>query len=463
MDKEKLYLKLPVFLQHIGVSYIGWRVKRERFGGQFDDYLADAERRTYWSPEDIRTYRNRRLQSFIGHIASSVPYYRRKFSQWGIDPDEVNTLDDLKRIPILTKEEIQAHYPEMISEAIPKNRRIVLHTSGTTGGGLCFATTRSAIQEQYAVWWRYRRWHGIPRDIWYANFGGRSIVPLSQNKPPYWRVNYPGKQIQFSGYHMSADTLGDYVAELKKRQVHWLHGYPSLLALLAIYVVENGIEFGNQIRWVTIGAENLLSSQSEMIEQAFGVPPLQHYGMVEGVANISECEKGRLHVDEDYSAVEFIPNPDGPGYRIIGTAFTNYAVPFLRYDVQDIVSLDESKCSCGRPGRVISSLDGRHEDYIILRNGSKLGRMDHIFKDMINIQEAQIVQREPGEIIYRIVRGESYTDDDERLLLKETKKRVGDSTGITVRYVDQLPRSESGKLRFVISEVEQGQLEHTLE
>ena len=93
--------------------------------------------------------------------------------------------------------------------------------------------------------------------------------------------------------------------------------------------------------------------------------PLQHYGMAEAVANISECEHDQLHVDEDCAAVEFIPNSDGPGYKIIGTNFTNLATPLLRYDVQDLVTLTNVTCSCGRPGRVVASVDGRAEDYII--------------------------------------------------------------------------------------------------
>jgi phenylacetate-CoA ligase len=365
----------------------------------------------------------------------------------------------LQRLPILTKQEVQDHYPEPVSEAVPKRQQIIIHTSGTTGAGLRFATTLRAIQEQRAIWWRYRRWHGLQPGTWCGYFGGRSVVPLSQTRPPFWRYNIPGKQIIFSAYYMSPTNMGYYVDELRRRRPPWLHGYPSLLALLAAYILESGTDLGYKVRWVTTGAENLLPHQADVIERAFGVRPKQHYGMAEAVANFSECEYRALHVDEDFAAVELIPNPDGPGFRVIGTNFTNLATPLLRYDVQDIVTVTDSECPCGRPGRLVASIDGRCKDYVILKNGARLGRMDHIFKDMVNIREAQIYQKTPGEIIIRVVRGSRYTETDERALIREARKRVGDDTETLIEYVDRLERSRAGKLRFVISEMEHGQLE----
>lgn len=459
VDPEALYLKLPTSLQHVICSLEGWRVQRTRFDTPFWTFLKEAEKRTYWSPDQVQAYRDRRLRAFIQHCANTVPYYRRWFRQNNISPDDIRTLEDLQHLPILTKEDVQDHYPALVSEAVPEQERIIAHTSGTTGGGLRFATTLQATQEQWAIWWRYRRWHGLQRGTWCGYFGGRSVVPLSQTEPPFWRYNYPGQQLMFSAYHMTPSSIGDYVDELRRKQPPWLHGYPSLLALLSAYILDRNIDLGYQIRWITIGAENLLPQQSDLIEQAFGIRPLQHYGMAEAVANISECEYGKLHVDEDFAAVEFIPNPDDPGYKVIGTNFTNPATPLLRYDIQDIVTVSDDTCSCGRPGRIVSSVDGRHEDYIILKNGARLGRMDHIFKDMMNIREAQIYQKRPGEIIIRVVRGNDYTDSDEVILLRETHKRVGNDTKVLIEYVEHLERSSAGKLRFVVSEIPEGQLQ----
>jgi len=458
MDLESIYKYLPVPLQNLSCNLLGWKVQRERYGGNYNSILHDYENRSFWSMEEITDYRNKRLNAFVQQAANSVPYYKNRFRKLGISPADIQKLEDLKHLPILSKDEVQSNTTQLLSGEVSQKDQIIHHTSGTTGGGLRFSTTLSAIQEQWAVWWRYRHWHGIHNNIWCGYFGGRSVVPLSQNKPPYWRYNFPGHQLLFSGYHMSPQNLDVYIQQLRRKRPPWLHGYPSLLALLASFIIDKNIDLGYQVKWITIGAESLLPQQIDLIEKAFGVRPLQHYGMAEAIANISECERGSLHVDEDFAAVEFIPNSDGPGYKIIGTNFSNPATPLIRYDVQDIVTLTEQSCPCGRPGRVVSTIDGRQEDYIILKNGARIGRMDHVFKDMVNIHEAQIYQQHPGEIIIRLVPGKLYSHDDESALLYETRKRVGDDTSIIINYMDNLPRSNTGKLRFVISEIEEGKI-----
>lgn len=456
-DREAMYLKLPIPLQHLMCSMQGASIQRRRFGAEFRELLRDAEIRALWTREKVEAYRDQRLREFVRHCARTVPFYRRRFQECGISPDRILSIEDLGRLPVLTKAEVQDHQSELMSDAVPRYEAEVAHTSGTTGGGLRFATTIRAVQEQWATWWRYRRWHGLEPGTWCGYFGGRSVVPLAQTGPPFWRCNYPGKQILFSAYHMSPGNLGAYVDELRRRQPPWLHGYPSLLSALAAYVLESGADLGYELRWITIGAENLMPHQAELIERALGVRPRQHYGMAEATANVSECERGSLHVDEDFAAVEFLPNPDGPGYRVVGTNFTNPATPLLRYEVQDIASLSTGYCDCGRPGRILASVDGREEDYIVLPNGARLGRMDHVFKDLINIREAQLYQNCPSELVIRIVRGGGYAQKDETLLLKEVRRRVGTNMAIRLEYRDTLTRSRSGKLRFVVSEMAEGQ------
>jgi phenylacetate-CoA ligase len=279
-------------------------------------------------------------------------------------------------------------------------------------------------------------------------------VPASQRDPPFWRYNYAGRQILFSGYHMSPANLPSYVEEMRRHRPPWLFGYPSLLALLASYVLEAGVDLDYPIRWITIGAETLLPHQAEVMARAFGVRPLQHYGLTEAVANISECERGVLHVDEDFAPVEFVPL-SGNTYNLVGTNYSNPATPLLRYETQDLVTVKpDAVCACGRAGRVVESLDGRIEDYVVLADGARIGRMDHVFKDMVNIKEAQIYQRSRGQMMIRVVRGRGYSIRDEEDLLREARRRVGDEMKIEVAYVDGLPRTSTGKLRLVVSDAE---------
>jgi phenylacetate-CoA ligase len=455
IDPEALYLRLPVALQHAACTYIGWRTSRTRYAGKFESLLAEAEARTFWSAEELRAYQSQKLQNFVAHAVATAPFYRQRFAAARLEPSAVRSIEDLRALPILTKDEVQKHVRDLISNGVPDKERVWIHTSGTTGGALRFPTTMASVQRQWAVWWRYRRWHGIQRDTWCGYFGGRSVVPATQDNPPFWRYNRAGRQILFSGYHMSPANLPSYVEELRRRQPPWLFGYPSLLSLLASHILEAGIDLGYPVRWITIGAESLLAHQADTIARAFGVRPLQHYGMTEAVANISECELGALHVDEDFAPVEFVPLESGDAYKVVGTNYSNPATPLLRYEMQDLVTVrQETFCGCGRAGRIVESLDGRIEDYVVLANGTRVGRMDHVFKDMVNIKEAQIQQHRRGHMMICVVRGGSYSEHDEEELLREVRKRVGDEMDIEIAYADHLPRTDTGKLRLVVSEVE---------
>lgn len=458
-NKEQFYLKLPVSLQSLLCSAEGFRIKRERYGHEFGRLLREAEERSFFPILRIREYRDGLLRDMIQHCTDKIPFYQSRFREAGVAPKDVRTTEDLKNLPILSKDDVRKNILAITSSEVSPKDRVMVHTSGSTGSGLRFASTRLALQTQWAVWWRYRRWHGIELDTWCGYFGGRSVVPVEQKGPPFWRHNYPGRQIFFSGYHMKEDNLASYISELNRARPFWLHGYPSLLSLLAAFIIESGISLNYSVRWITVGAENLLPQQARLIEHAFGVRPIQHYGMAEAVANISECELGKLHVDEDFAAVEFLPNPDGVSCRLVGTNLTNSATPFIRYDIQDVVTLGDEECSCGRPGRIVASIDGRSEDYVILKDGTRLGRLDHVFKDLTNIREAQIYQEKPGQAIVKIVRAANYSESDERLLREELGKRWGQLCDVAIEYVKELPRSTSGKLRFVISDLNSGKIE----
>ena len=460
MSLERIYLRLPIPLQNLGCTLEGFRIQQKRYGAGFRRELAEAERRSALSQEKICELRDRRLRAFVAHCAATVPYYRNLFRELGVRPGDIRGIGDLRVLPVLTKTAVQEHGTEFVSELSKQYSCDVVHTSGTTGGGLHLLATHESIQEQWAIWWRYRRWHGIQPGTWCAYFGGRALVPAGQSAPPYWRTNLAGRQLFFSAYHLTPQNLKFYAEKLRRARLPWLHGYPSLLALLAAFIVDSGFDLGYQPRWVTIGAENLLPQQAEVMRRAFGVRPIQHYGMAEAVANISECPLGNLHVDEDFAGVEFAG--EDSQRKVIGTNLSNYATPLLRYDAQDMVCVGDRRCDCGLPGRIVESIDGRQEDYVVLKNGARIGRLDHIFKDMVRVREAQIIQQEPGVIRLRVVRGSGYSENDETQLRREFAQRLGTGAVIEIEYVGQLPRTDSGKLRFVISEMRDNQLQNAI-
>ncbi len=451
----RLYAVSPPSLQNVFCSAEGLRIQFSRYGGDYSQVLDEVIARSFWSPSRVRIYQDIRIRHFLQRAVAATPYYRGgnwpNIGSW----TDIRGIQDLSSLPVIQKQHVQEQANSFVNPTIPVGRCIDVHTSGTTGSGLHFKATRAAIREQWSVWFRYRSWHGISASHWCGYFGGRSVVPIEERQPPYWRINVPGRQVLFSTYHLSPESVSSYVCEMRRRRLTWLHGYPSVLSQIASLIVEQGIELGYEVKWITTGAESLLPFQRAVIRRAFGVEPREHYGMAEGVANFSECPLGRLHVDEDFSAVEFLATSDPQLFRVVGTNLSNWATPLVRYEMSDLAKISDASCPCGRPGRIVDSVDGRKEDYVVLRDGSKVGRMDHIFKDMVRIRESQIVQRQPGVMVFRIVRGEGYSIADERLLNAEVRARLGDQAEYTIEYVEKVPRTAMGKLRLVVSSIDE--------
>lgn len=445
MNKMTIYNRLPVWGQNLACYYEGSRIKHTRYGKDFWRFLAEYESRANWSYEQLCDYRDAKLRKMIHHCYETVPYYTKLFNDGGINPDSIKTLDDLKVLPILTKDNVNADPDSFLSTAIPKKKMVTAHTSGTTGSGFVFKTTQDAICEQWAVWWRYRRKLGIQYGTFCGQFGGRSVVPINNQRPPFYRWNKPANLMYFSTYHMNEKNLREYLFELQENNVEWIHGYPSAINVLAEYLIEHGIQY--KLKYVTTGAENLLELQKGHMVQAFEIHPYEHYGMSEAVANFSESKNHVMLVDEDFAAVEFLPMANLQCSEIVGSSLSNYAMPLLRYKTGDTAVTTTDKA-----GRIVSSIDGRLEDYVTLPNGAKVGRLDHIFKDLTNIKEAQIIQKTGNKIQVNVVKGNQYSSQDGNRLREEINLRLV-GLQIEIVHVDSIPRTASGKLRFVVSEI----------
>ena len=446
MNKMYVYNKLPVSLQNVACSLEGRRIEKQRFGRVFDEKLQEYKKTEYLRGEGLRNLQNRKLCSVIDHCYETVPYYRNLFNSLGITNTDIRTVDDLQKLPILTRETVKEHSTDLVSTAIPLGSRYIHNTGGTTGSGLKFWTTHEEENEQWAVWWRYRNDLGITRGDWCGLLNGKVIVPVKVNKPPFWRVNKPGKQVFFSAAHLNKETIDLYVKEIKDRNIKWFHGYPTLIAQFASLVIEKGIDLTFDM--VTLGSENLTENQKQTITKAFNISPFQHYGLTEGVANFSQKPDGTIRIDEDFSYVEFIPTEFGTS--IIGTTFTNFAMPLLRYDTGDFGALEEKQDG---GFRIVKSLDGRSSDSIIRKDGSRVSSaaISLIFNSFPEIAQAQIVQKQ-DTLLVRLVLIEDMSQVRKTELVNKFKERTHEDFSIEILEVDSLEKTKNGKARLVIFE-----------
>ncbi|NYT60520.1 phenylacetate--CoA ligase family protein [Alcaligenaceae bacterium] len=440
---NRIYRRLPYFLQNMAISVFGFFNDKKRFGIEFERFLKEYSENNNRSLDEIMHIRATSLSRFLKHSNKSL-FWHNRFAKYDVDLNG-DPLVQIKKLPLLTKSEVQENLND-IKISVAGLRPI--STSGSTGSGLAFWGNESSEAAQWAIWWRYWGRFGINRGTWCAHFGGKMIVPILRRKPPYYRLNLASKQMMFSAYHLSETTVFDYIQALNKKRILWLHGYASVITELARLAIQTGAKLDYQVKYISLGSENVTSSHQRVIFEFFGIKPIQHYGLAEGVANFSAIpNKEGLVVDEDFSYVEFLPV--GEQFKIIGTNFTNYAFPLIRYDTSDLASGVNIEVF----PRTVGNIDGRQDDYIKLPTGERIGRLASLFNQFDFIDESQIVQRKLNMLEINIVKNWRWTENSEALVLAAMREKLGHVMQIHFVYSSAIKRTASGKIRFVISEV----------
>lgn len=440
MSLESIYDKSPIWIQNIMCSVKGALIKRRRYGKRFYEELHKLEAGEYDQREELYAFL---LQ------AKELPAYQGLIGE----VTKENVYDIVHGLPIIDKAYVKSHIEELKNHACVEPQ-FMMRTSGTTGGGLVFPYTVRMENKHWGVWWRYRRALGIDLDTWCGWFGGKRIIDPNNRKAPFWRVNKPGRQVMFSSMHLTSETVGCYHKEINKRKLTWLHGYPSHIAKFAALALDKDLEPIQCVKFVTTGAENLVGNQILLMQKMFPNALIrQHYGLMEGVANISQNNEGEWFVDDDFAYVEFIPVSDEtPNVcRIIGTGFSNPAFPLIRYDTGDLATIEWTE-----EGKAhVLSIDGRSSNVLKGPEGFEINeaRLSIVLHDFNNIVEAQFVQHSLTDIDLLIVRNSKYGKQDEKQLLSNIAECFDKRMKINIRYVKEVEKTRSGKLKLVVSEI----------
>ena len=452
-----LYARLPTFAQNLACTWSGRRRARARFTPYFRRTLAEWERTGQGPLDALHALQRERLVQLVERCRRHVPHYRDLPPASEVrDPLEAMART-LASISPLDKAEYGAQPQAFIARDIPRRRLRYGKTSGTTGTALPLWYTPEALAEEYAAVWRLRRSCGARLADPHLSFGGQIIVPFGQRRPPFWRRNAHAGQTLFSLYHMSPANLPAYVEAIHAAPARYAQGYPSSLHLIGRALLAAGRPLApGRLSAVFTSSESLLAFQRETIEKAFGAPVRDRYGTSEFAVSMTACPEQRLHVDMEFCIVEVeaVEETDawvrGP---LLVTGLGNDAVGFLRYRIGDVGTRLRRPCACGRPGDVFADVDGRIEDTVTTPDGRRIGRLDHIFKEQLDVAEAQILQESREAIEVRVVPRASWSEGSARGLRKEIRARLGDEIGVELRLVDAIDREPNGKFRAVKSRV----------
>jgi len=457
---ERIYPHLPVLLQNAACWNHGRREARIRFGRVFDSCLPSLLNSEKLGETEIQTYQDEKVKEIITHAFNHVPYYRDLMTGLRLAPSDIRSVADLQKLPILTKETVRRNFERLISRQAKRRELIPRHTSGTSGKALHFYSGRDAIAFQWAVWWRHRMRFNLEFGAWHANFTGKLVVPPGQTQPPYWRWNRPIRQALLNMHHLTSSKIRHVVGFLNRQEFAFYSGYPSIIHMLALSASEAGLVLTLPPRVIVTGAENVHEWQRRDIETFLKGTLTDQYGLSEGCGNASQCPQFVYHEDFEFGVLECVDvKSSGQGRvrgRIVCTGFANPHFPFIRYDTGDIGTWESPKfkCPCGRRSRVLVGIEGRSEDYVVTPEGGHIMRFDYIFKDTVNVKEAQVLQERLGEIKLRIVKRLEYRFEDERFIVDEIKRWISPRLDISFEYVDEIERENGGKFKAVKSLVQ---------
>lgn len=408
----------------------------------------------WYSAERLQEVQLAKLQRLVRHAYEHVPYYRRELESAGLAPEEFRSLDVLSRLPALDKQSLRSNFAQLTARNASRFRPMAHHTSGSTGIPQKILHDRKNLAFERATAWRHYGWAGYQHREPMAVLRG-AVVPQGRTwyNPEPWTL-------VLSSFHLKAETVDDYVQALRRFRPALIRAYPSSLYFLAQLLQRRGVD-EIRPRSIVTASESLLPHQRSVIEQVFGCPILDWYGSGEHVAIISQCPAGKYHVHSEYGIVEYERRPEfdrgqEQAYEIICTGLNNYAMPLLRYRIGDIVRVRQGEtCGCGRGLPVVAGIEGRMDDVIITPDGRVIpaSGMTLAFEFSEAIAQAQLYQESVDELIVRIVKLDSYTQQDHAFVLDQVRNRIGEAMKVRVDFVEQISRLPSGKQPFAISQV----------
>lgn len=440
---KNLYDAAPIWVQTLGANLVSARNFRKKYGPVFREQLAILERNEQMSLDALMKQQSRAVRDLLDYATKHVPFYR----ELNLSPER------LEDWPILDKKTVAAAPEKFLSDEFDPRTLMSLHTSGTTGTPLRVRFTEAYHQTEMAFRWRHKAWAGVPYLSSSAYISGHPVVPISQAEPPFWRIDRVEKRMLCSSYHLAPRNLPSYIEALARYSPDLVHGYPSSLYVVARFILA-GTAQSVRPKAVFSASETLLDFQRAAIEQAFGARLYNWYGNSEMTCNIVQCAAGNLHYRTDYGVLELLA--DG---TMICTGLHNRAMPFIRYRIGDQAIMGKGTCPCGLQFPIVERIEGRIEDYVRTPDGRFVGRLDHVFKDVNCVREAQILQEQIDEVVLRVVRAEGYDAHEEQIILTEIRQRLGSGMRIRFDYVDSIERTASGKFRFIVSRLPAEQLE----
>jgi phenylacetate-CoA ligase len=396
------------------------------------------------SAEQLQHYQRKQFNAMVRFAIEHTDFYRDSY-QGIVGPDY-----DATQLPVLTKQTVVERRDAMVAGGLDQAGIKLGHTGGSTGKPLAYYYTDEKIERMRAGMMRSYRWAGWRQGDKVLNFWG-ARHDIHRHRKPFDRLRrYAAAEQTLGAYEFSEADLLNWARHIQSWKPTLLQGYASILAELARYVLRNNMRMPSTIKGVFSTAEVLYDWQRTAIESAFCCTVFNQYGCRE-VPNIGlQCAHGNFHVFSDLVKLESIAD-DGE-QRLLVTSLTNRVMPMIRYALGDLGRLKAGQCSCGSPFPMMELDVCRKNDLVVTPGGRTIypSYFVHLLDDYSGIEQFQFVQVAPDTIVLRLSAGQEVVDIVGQTLKSRIQAGLGSDMTLQVERVEAIPRSRSGKHRFVM-------------
>ncbi len=414
------------------------------------------EEAQWWAPERIAEASVQRLRTLLADAGAHVPYYRDLFRRIGFDPAQVAGVEDLQRLPFLTKPVIRAQTEALKHAQAQGLSRF--NTGGSSGEPLVFFIGRERVSHDVAAKWRATRWWGVDIGDPEIVVWGSPIELGAQDRMRQWRDRLLRTTL-LPAFEMSDAKLDGFVDTIRRRRPKMLFGYPSALSYIARHAEKRGVamdDLGIEVAFVT--SERLYDDQRATIARVFGCRVANGYGGRDAGFIAHECPAGGMHLTADDIVVELIgaddrPVAPGEAGEIVVTHLATRDFPFIRYRTGDMAVMDTRRCACGRGLPLLKEIQGRSTDFVVAADGTVMHGLALIYvvRDLAGVQSYKIVQRSRQHTTVQLVVDASFDRGQAQAIAAGFRQRLGETVQVDVEFVPQIAPEKSGKFRYVVS------------
>lgn len=441
---------MPILVQNLLTSIRGIPLAHTRYAKSMHTKCAQLRAHESWSEDELKAFQLQALRETVNHARLTVPFYRSY-------PDvRLTALEDIRQFPILLREQVRQHPSAFVSNSTPPDDLILVRTTGTTGASLTVAHSASLMQQAWAFHMRHWSWLGIkPRDWRLTLFGSRVITPARRH-PPYWTYNIAEHQILMSVFHLAEHTADDYIKFLHRHENLVLEGFPSVLAIVADFILTRGDRL--PMRIVFTDGEPLYPHMRAKIEAAFQTKVYDTYGNTELCGLIQECEHSNMHLAPEWGYVEILNEYNEPvstgeeGY-FVWTSLGNRVMPLLRYRIGDVGRWQEGRCPCGRVFPLISPTITRDSDLLYHPDGRIFSprALNQTLKLATALQYCQLVQDRLDHVCVRGVASNDFAQQDLDLICTRLRRILGTDMAVSGELAPEPLTRSGGKMPLIFS------------